>query len=238
MEKGLRIEIGINILNYKGLNVKYNLNHEISSFIYDMLGIKYNELHDSLNKKDFCFSNIIFNKCRYSKSIELSNNKGLLLISSIDNSKIEHLFNSLNSSKDVLHKIGNILFIINYVKKYRDDIKINDFGKYRLSLISPVLVSDLSSDNKSCFIGIEDIKYKELLCNNISKIVGKNILIDNINIIDSSIKRKAVEYKGILLKGYLYDIEIKCDYDDINRLYYGGIGNRTALGFGMLKIKK
>lgn len=235
MKNGLRIEIGMDIINYRDLLVPYNLNREISSFLYSILQVSYNDLHDSIIKKDFCFSNIIFNKCKYNKTIELTNNKGLLLVSSIDNNKIESIFTGLNAQKNTLHKIGNVLFFIKYVKKYRDNIELSA-EKFKLSLITPIIISDLDHNNKPCFIDISNSNYMNLLSNNISKIIGRTITNNDINI--SNIKRKALEYKGIKLICYLYDIDIVCSEEEINQIYYQGIGSKTGLGFGMLKIKK
>ena len=228
-----RISLVLEILNNDNLIVKYDLNEQISSFIYSLLEKEFPQLHNEKGIKNFCFSNIIFTKSKFEKEgILVTNSKAHLLISSSEKRIIGSIVNSINSDRKV-YKIDNIRFKINAV--YNDDfLKIDK--ELNLKTVTPICVIDKNSDcislleNKELFV--EFLKKNMIHKNNF---INDNIIIE---IDEQSIKQKKILYKEKKLLSFLFNFKVTSSQELIQNSYYKGFGLKNSIGFGFVKIIK
>lgn len=232
-----RISIVLEILNHKDLIVNYNLNWEISSFIYSILKNEYPRLHESKEIKDFCFSNIIFKDAKYeSDAIHLTNNsRARLLFSSNDVNKLNSLILGLcDNNKN--YSIGNINFKIHSIHP-DNNIVIDNEVNFKTE--TPICVTS-EKDGKTYYVSLKDDEKLFIECLKKNMIHKNNFIDDSIDIeIDrTTIKQKRIAYKNTSIMGFLFNFKIKANKETIEKSFNGGFGTKNSLGFGYVNINK
>ena len=192
------------------------------------------EFHESGLPNKFSFFDVIFKNNTFSKDgIHISESKAHLIISSDNQDILDKLISNINNQK--VYRISNIIFKI--VSIHNDDnINIpNDstINLIKLKTVSPIVINNYDEELYLSLINDEELFINGLKKNIITKI-GKPSDIDII-IDKNTIKQKAVNYKGGLIIGFLFDFKIISNNDVILKSYYNGFGSKNAIGFGFVK---
>lgn len=251
----MRLEIELFSKTKKRINLNYN--YYLSSAIYKLLAQHDNDfstmLHDKgyeINRKKFklfVFSKLIPNSYKIENK-HMVINKGItkLYVNSPIPQFIECLANSL--LKQEQFRIGEEQFLIRNVY-IRDAV---DF-QYETEFItlSPIVVTtgeERDGKIKARSVHITENKFIENIKNNLMKKyflvhgnLPNNMSIDiefNEKYISKKNRGKLINFKGIMVKGYIAPFTMRCSEDIKKIALYCGIGENNSIGMGYIMEKK
>mgnify|MGYP001108674466 CR=1 FL=1 len=250
----MRLEIEFAIDEPRRININYN--HYIMSSIYSLIGESNRDYSYFLHEEGYKIGNRRFKLFVYSRFLPesfeiedkymiINRGKARLYI----NSPVEEFINSLGDSlkKYRCMKMGHEEFRIRNIY-LRDDIP-KDYETQFITLSPIVITTGTKRDNKikSRTVHIAEPKFIENIKNNLLR---KYFLIhrklpENMNI-DIKFNRKyakksnrghLINFKGIMVKGYMAPFTMRCD-NSIKKIAIDcGLGENNSIGMGYIVEK-
>jgi len=221
-------------LNNRDNIISYDLNYQISSFLYhNFIG---EDVHNITRPKGFTFS-LVFDSYTNikGKGFKLDSDRALLIVSSVNEEIINKI---IRYESNYTYNIEKLYFnIVNH--KVDEDVIVHNM--LHLRTISPICINKKNIINEKIiqrFSTPNDSDYIELLKKNIIAKNGfKNCNVD-VHIIQETIKPKDVKLKfNQTIKAFMFDFFIKIDdLETLNKNYFSGFGVKNSQGFGMVEI--
>lgn len=228
------------------LKIPFNYNHILSAIIYNKIAdLEFaNKIHSSNSYKYFTFSQINIHRFRMLKDGLLSQNGTLdFMISSPDDylirSLVEGFLNDLS-----IDFIGNKLIIQKVELLPIPEIE----DKIRVKTLSPIISRTKKEvDGKLKIIDLApgDYFFKNLENNLINKYKEFNKIEETDKKIKIYSEMRRVKSKRISIdtgdkktfhRAYMMDLILEGDKELLNFAYDSGVGEKSAQGFGMVKL--
>ena len=246
--KGVHMRLKITLKSKKNrLKIPFNYNHIVSAIVYNKI---YDlelaqKIHSSQSYKFFTFSNLHIHKFRLLKDGLLSQNGVIdFIISSPDDYLIKSLVEGFLEDLTV-NFIGEELLV-----QKVELLAVPDFEeKVKVKTLSPVIVrtkKEVDGELKTWDLPPSKEQFYTNLENNLlSKYKEFNKLEETDKKITISSEMRHVKAKRISIdkgdqetfhRGYLMDLVLEGDSDLIKFAYDSGLGEKNALGFGMVKV--
>lgn len=234
----IKVKITLKILNNFGLTVKPNLNHSISSFIYTHIDEALSKkFHDVSDIKPFTFSKIIFDKYlfRPDHNIDVLSDSAHFIISSINDELIKSFCEHVVYEK--FYEIDNIIFTISNIESFTAKVIGEQF---HIKMKEPICINCkeiINNKTNEKYPDPSDPRFINALISNINRKCQSSLVINDIEIIQSTMKKKKISYtKNGDIIGYMGEFKINCSEEVINYLFYNGIGVKNSCGFGLFEI--
>lgn len=228
------------------LKIPFNYNHILSAIIYNKIAdLDFaNKLHSSRSYKYFTFSQIHIHNFKIIKDGFLSQN-GMIdfLISSSDDYLIKSLVEGFLDDLTV-NFIGEDLFV-----QKVELLPVPDFSdKINVKTLSPIIVrtkKEIDGNLKVWDLAPGDQFFRNLEKNLINKYLKYNDLDGTDKKIKIYSEMRNVKSKRISIekgdkktfhRAYMMDLILEGDKELLKFAYDAGLGEKSGLGFGMIKI--
>ncbi|ADC46643.1 CRISPR-associated protein Cas6 [Methanobrevibacter ruminantium M1] len=228
------------------LKIPFNYNHIVSAIIYNKIAdIKYaEELHSSNSYKFFTFSQLNIHKFKRIHSGFLSQNGKIdFLISSPDDYLIKSLVEGFLNDLTI-NFIGEDLLI-----EKVELLPVPDFEEeINVKTLSPIISrtkKEVDGELKIWDLAPGDHFFKNLENTLIYKYLEFNGLESNDKNIKIFSEMRNVKRKRIIIekgdkqtyhRAYMMDLILKGDKELLRFAYDAGLGEKSGLGFGMVKV--
>ena len=241
----MRIKVEIS-LEGKNNIIPFDHQYLLASYIYRSIEkidpVYALELHRPQKYKHFTFSYLMTHKRKIipKEGIMPLTNRVVFYLSSPDRTFIKKVVEALVVNQKF--RIGNVKGIISSLEILKKPLIPN---KVRFRTLSPIVVKKwLNQDEWVNLFPTDDEFYERLKENLISRylsFLGKqredNFLKDLvINIKITNFKPKRHNINGTYHRGSLCDMIVEGNKELIEYAYYAGLGEKNAMGFGMVKI--
>lgn len=229
------------------LKIPFNYNHIVSAIIYNKIyDLEFaQKLHSSNSYKFFTFSNIHIHKFRQVKDGFLSQNGTIdFLISSPDDYLIKTLVEGFLEDQTVKF-IGEDLLV-----QKIELLPVPEFAqKLKVKAISPIIArtkKEVDGELKIWDLAPSEEQFYRNLENNL---INKYKQFHSLEVTDKKIKisseMRYVKSKRISIdkgdektfhRAYMMDLVLEGDVELIKFAYNSNLGEKGALGFGMIKV--
>lgn len=241
----MRLKILLKSKNNR-LKIPFNYNHILSAIIYNKIAdLEFSQkLHSSISYKYFTFSQIHIHNFKITKQGFLSQN-GIIdfLISSPDDYLIKSLVEGFLEDLTV-NFIGEDLFV-----QKVELLPVPEFKeKITVETLSPIIVrtkKEVNGELKIWDLAPGDKFFENLESNLINKYLKYNELDETDKKVKIYSEMRNVKSKRISIekgdektyhRAYMMDLILEGDEELLKFAYDAGLGEKSGLGFGMIKI--
>lgn len=244
----MRLEVILNSEEEIVIPIAYN--YYVQSLIYNLISNEeyadflHNKGYRAFNRKFklFSFSKIegdfIFDK--ESKMLTYFKKEIKITITSPNEDFIKYILETLFLCDELL-LCKNRLKVQNV--KIKEDIHIKD--NLKVYTLSPIVVSSTLASGQTVYYSPLDHCFSERIKQNILKKYSafKGKEEENINfnvklINRNKVRKRVSKYKGIMINGYMCELELSGDVEILKFAYDACLGEKNSQGFGVLEVKK
>lgn len=244
----MRLEVVFN--SDDEIMIQINYNYHVQALIYNLIANEdyanflHNEGYLAFNRSFRLFSfSKIEGDFKFDKNTMMLNyyNKQIKLIISSPNCEfIKYVSESL-LLRNTVYLHNNVLKIQSV--NIKPDIEILE--TMQVYTLSPIVVSSTLAFGQTVYYSPLDYCFSERIKKNLLKkysaFKGKEVKDINFNvkvINKNKVRKKVSKYKGIIINGYLCELELTGDGELLRFAYDAALGEKNSQGFGAIELKR